>query len=65
MTHEDHALAVVDTAGRAQAEALREVAGGRLVPPEDNRHTVRLEMPDGSRYPHEGVVNFSDPSFNR
>lgn len=48
-----------------QAEAIKEVENGRLAPPKGNRYTIRLELPDGSRYPHIGVVNFSDPSFNK
>ncbi|MCE5264830.1 MAG: efflux RND transporter periplasmic adaptor subunit [Deltaproteobacteria bacterium] len=48
-----------------QAEALKEVASGQLVEPKGNRYTVELELSDGSRYPQIGVVNFSEPSFNK
>ena len=48
-----------------QAEAIKEVESGRLVEPKGNRYTVARELADGSRYPQIGVVNFSDPSFNR
>jgi membrane fusion protein (multidrug efflux system) len=48
-----------------QSDALKEVESGRLVPPKGNRYTIALELADGSRYPQIGVVNFSDPSFNK
>lgn len=48
-----------------QSDALMEVAAGRLVEPKGNRYTIALELADGSRYPHIGVVNFSEPSFNK
>jgi membrane fusion protein, multidrug efflux system len=48
-----------------QADKLQEVDSGRLVPPKGNRYTVELELADGSRYPQIGVVNFSEPSFNK
>jgi len=49
-----------------QSDAIKEVESGRLVePPKGKRYTVVVEMPDGSRYPHVGVVNFSEPSFNK
>ena len=47
-----------------QADKLRQVESGRLVPPKGSRYTVELELSDGRRYPHIGVVNFSEPSFN-
>jgi membrane fusion protein, multidrug efflux system len=48
-----------------QADKLQEVENGRLVPPKGNRYTVELELAVGSRYPQIGVVNFSEPSFNK
>ncbi len=48
-----------------QAAKLQEVERGRLLPPKGNRYTIALELADGKRYPHIGVVNFSEPSFNR
>jgi membrane fusion protein (multidrug efflux system) len=48
-----------------QADAMKEEASGRLVPPKGNRYTIELELSDGRRYPHRGVVNFSDPSFSK
>jgi membrane fusion protein (multidrug efflux system) len=48
-----------------QADKLQEVESGRLAPPKGNRYTIELELSDGRRYPQIGVVNFSDPSFNK
>jgi membrane fusion protein (multidrug efflux system) len=48
-----------------QSDAIAEAVSGRLVEPKGNRYTIALEMPDGSRYPQIGVVNFSEPSFNK
>ena len=48
-----------------QADKLQQVESGALVPPKGNRFTVELELSDGRRYPQIGVVNFSDPSFNK
>lgn len=48
-----------------QSAALLEVEQGRLVPPKGNRYMVELELSDGSRYPHIGVVNFAEPSFSK
>ena len=48
-----------------QSDAIKEVESGRLVEPKGNRYTVELELADGSRYPQIGVVNFSEPSFNK
>jgi membrane fusion protein (multidrug efflux system) len=47
----------------SEAERLRfnqEAAAGRLRLPKDNRFTVTLELPDGSRSERPGVVVFSD-----
>jgi membrane fusion protein, multidrug efflux system len=48
-----------------QSDAIKEVESGRLVEPKGNRYTIALELADGSRYPQIGVVNFSEPSFNK
>lgn len=48
-----------------QAEVREEEKNGRLLPPKDKRFTIQLELPDGKRYPHAGVLNFADPSFTR
>lgn len=43
----------------------KEVGSGRIIEPKNNRYTVTVELADGRHYPHIGVVNYSDPSFNR
>lgn len=48
-----------------QAEVREEEKSGRLLPPKDKRFTIELELPDGKRYPHIGVLNFAEPSFAR
>lgn len=48
-----------------QAEVREEEKSGRLLPPKDKRFTIELELPDGKRYPHSGVLNFAEPSFAR
>lgn len=48
-----------------ESGVIQEEASGRLVPPKGNRYTIELEFSDGRRYPQTGVVNFSDPSFNK
>ena len=48
-----------------ESGVIQEEASGRLVPPKGNRYTIELELSDGRRYPQTGVVNFSDPSFNK
>jgi membrane fusion protein (multidrug efflux system) len=48
-----------------QSDVMQEEAAGRLVPPKGNRFMIELELSDGRRYPHVGVVNFSEPSFNK
>ncbi|MEN6622461.1 MAG: efflux RND transporter periplasmic adaptor subunit [Smithella sp.] len=48
-----------------QAEVREEERNGRLLPPKDKHFTIELELPDGKRYPHIGVLNFADPSFTR
>lgn len=48
-----------------QADGIKEEESGRLVPPKGGRYTIAVELADGSRYPHIGVINFSEPSFNK
>lgn len=43
----------------------KEVESGRIVEPKNNRYTVAVELADGRHYLHIGVVNYSDPSFNK
>ena len=42
-----------------------EVQQGRLSLPKDQAYEVELELSDGKRYPHQGKVNFADPSFSK
>ena len=42
-----------------------EVRQGRLSLPKDQAYEVELELSDGNRYPHQGKVNFADPSFSK
>jgi membrane fusion protein (multidrug efflux system) len=42
-----------------------EVARGRVVVPENRDYEVEIVLPDGTRYPHVGKVNFADPSFSQ
>ena len=48
-----------------QDSMLQAVQLGTIVPPKGDRFTVELELSGGKRYPHTGVVNFADPSFNK
>lgn len=41
------------------------VKKGELIKPANSRYTVQIELPDGSTYPHQGSVNFADPSFSK
>lgn len=38
---------------------------GLLVMPPDKKFSIKLELSDGSRYPHSGFLNFADPSFSK
>lgn len=60
----DPAWVIFSISQNAQADAIKEVKSGRLLPPGDGHYTVEVEMNDGSRYPHTGLVNFSAPSFS-
>jgi len=48
-----------------QANMMQEVTSGSIQVPKDHRYTVEIELSDGTRYPHSGVVNFADPSFSK
>ncbi len=41
------------------------VSKALLVQPKDNNYDVELQMIDGSIYPHQGKINFADPSFSQ
>ena len=48
-----------------QQESLhQEVLDGRLVVPEEGRYQVELELINGRRYPHRGVVNYVDLAYD-
>jgi membrane fusion protein (multidrug efflux system) len=40
------------------------IARGVIIPPKGGAYAVEILMPDGARYPHEGRIAFTDPSFN-
>jgi len=42
-----------------------EAAQKRLIAPRNLDYTVEIELPDGTRYPYKGKVNFADPSFSQ
>jgi len=46
------------------AKARKEVAAGRIVPPQNQEYEVDLVMPDGSPFPEKGRISFADPSFS-
>jgi membrane fusion protein (multidrug efflux system) len=46
------------------AKTRKEVAAGRLVPPQNQEYEVDLVMPDGSPYPEKGRISFAEPSFS-
>lgn len=50
----------------AEAERLRrDLAAGGLVPPSSGKLNVEVVFGDGSRYPQEGEVNFTDSLIDR
>ncbi|HMO47461.1 MAG TPA: efflux RND transporter periplasmic adaptor subunit [Rubrivivax sp.] len=42
-----------------------EAARKLLILPNTRDYTVQIVLPDGTRYPHTGRINFSDPSFSQ
>ena len=49
-----------------QTAKLREdTQKGRIVLPQDRDYDVDLVLSDGSVYPHQGKINFADPSFSQ
>jgi membrane fusion protein (multidrug efflux system) len=49
-----------------QITKIRNMAAkGLLIVPKDRNYHVALQMMDGSIYPHEGKINFADPSFSQ
>ena len=52
----------------SQNEAARRVERERTklyVPPEDDRYQVEVVLPGGRVFPHEGELDFADPSYDR
>ena len=52
----------------SQNEAARREArqqAGLYVPPEDERYAVEVVLPGGRVFPHEGELDFADPSYDR
>ncbi|HSD53918.1 MAG TPA: efflux RND transporter periplasmic adaptor subunit [Burkholderiales bacterium] len=40
------------------------VANRQVIEPKNRDYTVEIVLPDGTRYPHRGKINFADPSFS-
>lgn len=43
----------------------QEIAAGHLNRPDDFNYQIEVELPDGSRYPYVGKLNFISPTFNQ
>jgi membrane fusion protein (multidrug efflux system) len=43
----------------------QEIAAGQLTRPENFNYQIEVELPDGSRYPYVGKLNFISPIFNQ
>jgi len=42
-----------------------ETNSGRIVQPKNRDYEVEVVLPDGTRYPNRGKINFADPSFSQ
>jgi membrane fusion protein (multidrug efflux system) len=42
-----------------------EVDKKRVIPPKNQDYEVDIVLPDGTRFPHTGKINFADPSFSQ
>jgi membrane fusion protein (multidrug efflux system) len=40
------------------------VASKQVIEPKNRDYIVEIVLPDGTRYPHRGKINFADPSFS-
>ena len=52
----------------SQNEAARRIereAAGLYVPPEEDRYQVEVVLQGGRVFPHQGELNFADPSYDR
>ena len=38
---------------------------GQIVAPADQKYEIELVLPDGTRYPYRGKINFAEPSFSQ
>lgn len=47
------------------AESRTEIEAGRIIPPPNQEYAVKVQLSDGTTYPHTGKVSFIDPTFNR
>jgi membrane fusion protein (multidrug efflux system) len=47
------------------AKLRDEVAKKLVVEPKNRDYAVEIVLPDGTRYPHGGKINFADPSFSQ
>ncbi len=43
----------------------QEIAAGQLIRPDNLNYQIEVELPDGSRYPYVGKLNFISPTFNQ
>lgn len=46
------------------AKWREEIAAKRVIEPKNRDYTVEVVLPDGTRFPHVGKINFADPSFS-
>jgi membrane fusion protein (multidrug efflux system) len=42
-----------------------EIAKKQILAPAEREYQIEVELPDGSKYPHTGKINFADPSFSQ
>jgi membrane fusion protein (multidrug efflux system) len=64
VTQSDPMYVIFGIPDRDQIAIRRDVAEGRLEIPADGRLKATLKLADGSDYPREGVLNFSDLRVN-
>jgi membrane fusion protein (multidrug efflux system) len=47
------------------AKLRDEIAKKLVIEPKNRDYAVEIVLPDGTRYPHPGRINFADPSFSQ
>jgi len=47
------------------AKWREETTSGRIVQPKNRDYEIEVVLPDGTRYPNRGKINFADPSFSQ